>query len=205
MKYLSIKDSKEISINIERSIFIGNAQKVNTIEEAQNYIKYITQKYNNATHNCWAYKVGDGNQEFFHYSDNGEPSGTAGKPIYGIIEKYNLFNVAIVVTRYFGGVKLGIRGLIDAYSSCAEEVVKNSRLTKFETTFIFEVRCSYSNYSQILRLISQESGIYLSFQEFLEDVFFRIEIIESTKERVLPIIENNSQEITFIGTSEREL
>ncbi len=65
-----------------------------------------------------------GIKNFFHYSDNGEPSGTAGKPIYGIIEKYNLFNVAIVVTRYFGGVKLGIRGLIDAYSSCAEEVVK---------------------------------------------------------------------------------
>lgn len=205
MKYLSIKDSKEISINIERSIFIGNAQKVNTLEEAQNFIRSITQKYNNATHNCWAYKIVDGNQELFHYSDNGEPSGTAGKPIFGIIEKYNLLNVVIVVTRYFGGVKLGIRGLIDAYSICTEEVIKNSKLSEYETTFIYKVRCNYSSYSQILRLISQETGLYFLNQEFLEDVSFRIEIIESLKEKVLPIIENYSQEISFVGISEREL
>jgi uncharacterized YigZ family protein len=205
MKYLSIKDSKEISINIERSTFIGNAQKVNTLEEAHNFIRSITQKYNNATHNCWAYKIVDGNQELFHYSDNGEPSGTAGKPIFGIIEKYNLLNVVIVVTRYFGGVKLGIRGLIDAYSICTEEVIKNSKLSEYETTFIYKVRCNYSSYSQILRLISQETGLYFLNQEFLEDVSFRIEIIESLKEKVLPIIENYSQEISFVGISEREL
>jgi len=205
MKYRSIKESQETSINIERSIFIANAQKVNTLEEAQNFIKVITQKYNNATHNCWAYKILDGDQELFHYSDNGEPSGTAGKPIYGTIEKFDLSNVAIVVTRYFGGVKLGIRGLIDAYSTCAEELIKNSKLAEYETTYIYAVRCDYSDYSQILRLISKEPGIYFLDQKFTEDVFLKIEIIESYKEKILPIIESKLQEISFVRTSEREL
>ncbi len=205
MKYRSIKESQETSINIERSIFIANAQKVNTLEEAQNFIKVITQKYNNATHNCWAYKILDGDQELFHYSDNGEPSGTAGKPIYGTIEKFDLSNVAIVVTRYYGGVKLGIRGLIDAYSTCAEELIKNSKLAEYETTYIYAVRCDYSDYSQILRLISKEPGIYFLDQKFTEDVFLKIEIIESYKEKILPIIESKLQEISFVRTSEREL
>ncbi|HOB15876.1 MAG TPA: YigZ family protein [Defluviitoga sp.] len=205
MKYRSIKESQETSINIERSIFIANAQKVNTLEEAQNFIKVITQKYNNATHNCWAYKILDGDQELFHYSDNGEPSGTAGKPIYGTIEKFDLSNVAIVVTRYFGGVKLGIRGLIDAYSTCAEELIKNSKLAEYETTYIYAVRCDYSDYSQILRLISKEPGIYFLDQKFTEDVFLKTEIIESYKEKILPIIESKLQEISFVRTSEREL
>lgn len=205
MKYRSIKESQETSINIERSIFIANAQKVNTLEEAQNFIKVITQKYNNATHNCWAYKILDGDQELFHYSDNGEPSGTAGKPIYGTIEKFDLSNVAIVVTRYFGGVKLGIRGLIDAYSTCAEELIKNSKLAEYETTYIYAVRCDYSDYSQILRLISKEPGVYFLDQKFTEDVFLKIEIIESYKEKILPIIESKLQEISFVRTSEREL
>lgn len=205
MKYRSIKESQETSINIERSIFIANAQKVNTLEEAQNFIKVTTQKYNNATHNCWAYKILDGDQELFHYSDNGEPSGTAGKPIYGTIEKFDLSNVAIVVTRYYGGVKLGIRGLIDAYSTCAEELIKNSKLAEYETTYIYAVRCDYSDYSQILRLISKEPGIYFLDQKFTEDVFLKIEIIESYKEKILPIIESKLQEISFVRTSEREL
>jgi len=205
MKYRSIKESQETSINIERSIFIANAQKVNTLEEAQNFIKVITQKYNNATHNCWAYKILDGDQELFHYSDNGEPSGTAGKPIYGTIEKFDLSNVAIVVTRYYGGVKLGIRGLIDAYSTCAEELIKNSKLAEYETTYIYAVRCDYSDYSQILRLISKEPGIYFLDQKFTEDVFLKTEIIESYKEKILPIIESKLQEISFVRTSEREL
>ncbi|HQA37147.1 MAG TPA: YigZ family protein, partial [Acetomicrobium sp.] len=92
-------------------------------EEAKKIIREISKEHSNATHNCWAYKVGvDFPQK--HYSDGGEPSGTAGKPILGEIERANLTNAVIVVTRYFGGIKLGVRGLIEAYGQTAREAIK---------------------------------------------------------------------------------
>ncbi|MGB4096154.1 MAG: YigZ family protein, partial [Acetomicrobium sp.] len=112
--YLEPGENAKVELTIRRSRFIGHLRVAGSVEEAKKIIREISKEHSNATHNCWAYKVGvDFPQK--HYSDGGEPSGTAGKPILGEIERANLTNAVIVVTRYFGGIKLGVRGLIEAY------------------------------------------------------------------------------------------
>lgn len=202
IRYKSIIEPKEVKLNIERSEFIGNVQKVDTSESAQEFIKEISQKYINATHNCWAYKVYENEREIFNYSDNGEPSGTAGKPIFGVIEKYGLSNIAIVVTRYFGGVKLGIRGLIDAYSSTAEEAVKKSKVVNYHKTSIYEVECDYSQFSEIERLTRKIYDFKIIDQNFGVDVHFTFEIPEENKAKILKIFENKVNKIKFLLSGE---
>jgi len=202
LNYKSIKDPIEVTYTVERSKFIGNIAKVNSIDEAQKFVKEISKRYNNATHNCWAYKVHEEGREISNYSDNNEPSGTAGKPIYGVIEKFGLSNVALVVTRYFGGVKLGIRGLIDAYSKTAEEVVKASKVVTYEKTFIYEAKCDYSNFSFIQNLMQKQNNFKIIEQNFSDEVYFIFEVLEHNQEDVLSLIKNKVYNLNFIGNSE---
>jgi uncharacterized YigZ family protein len=205
LNYKSIKDPIEITYTVERSKFIGNIAKTNSVDEAQKFIKQISQMYNNATHNCWAYKVHEGGREIANYSDNNEPSGTAGKPIYGVIEKFGLLNVTIVVTRYFGGVKLGIRGLIDAYSKTAEDVVKASKVVTYEKVFIYEAKCDYSNFSFIQNLMQKQNNFKIIKQNFSDEVYFIFEVLEDNKEDVLSLIKNKVYKLNLVGNSEGTL
>ena len=118
MNLYTISCDFQHEIVIEKSRFICTLKKVATEEEAQEFIKEIKKKYWDATHNCSAYTIGE-NDQIQKADDDGEPSGTAGRPILEVIKKNNLKNVAIVVTRYFGGIKLGAGGLIRAYSKSA--------------------------------------------------------------------------------------
>jgi len=114
--FYSIEDQRTTSIKIKRSIFICTLEYVNSIEKAKNFISRISKENKTATHNCWAYILGE-KGDIFHCSDAGEPSGTAGKPMLNTLQSHDMTNIAAVVTRHFGGVKLGVRGLIDAYST----------------------------------------------------------------------------------------
>lgn len=196
--YFSILNPVETTIKIKRSEFIGNVKKVKTEEEAKEFIKQVSSKYRNATHNCWAYKV-EGNK--FNYSDDGEPSGTAGKPIFGVIEKHNLMNIAIVVTRYFGGVKLGVRGLIDAYSQCAEETIINSKIGKYIDLNIYEVKTDYSKYAEIERLLKRLNGWKIIENEFTADVKFEIAIEEDKEDSILEILKYKGK-VEYLRTEE---
>ncbi len=129
-RYKTIEGTIENKINIERSIFIATLRGVEDEYEAKNFISEMSKKYADATHNCPAYRV-IGKSEIVEFSsDAGEPSGTAGIPMLNVLKRSELLNVAVVVTRYFGGVKLGIRGLIDAYSTSAEEAIEKAKLSK---------------------------------------------------------------------------
>jgi uncharacterized YigZ family protein len=113
---------KEITIEsrIRKSVFIGHVRICGNEETAREKLKAISAVHKQATHNCWAYRVGiDRVQEY--YSDDGEPGGTAGKPIMGALLRNGVTNCLLVVTRYYGGVKLGVRGLIEAYGNTAQE------------------------------------------------------------------------------------
>jgi len=113
---------KEITIEsrIRKSVFIGHVRICENEETAREKLKAISAVHKQATHNCWAYRVGiDRVQEY--YSDDGEPGGTAGKPIMGALLRNGVTNCLLVVTRYYGGVKLGVRGLIEAYGNTAQE------------------------------------------------------------------------------------
>lgn len=117
-KYKTVRQSGDKEIVIKKSRFIGHVKPVETEAEAIQFIEEIKKKHWNATHNCSAYMIGE-RDEIQKQSDDGEPSGTAGKPILEVIKNQGLKNVAIVVTRYFGGIMLGAGGLIRAYTDGA--------------------------------------------------------------------------------------
>lgn len=117
-QYRTVDGFGEKEIIIRRSRFIGHAAPVADEEEAQRFVEEIRKKHPQATHNCYAYVAGERDQ-FQKQSDDGEPSGTAGKPILEVIKRRGLKNVAVVVTRYFGGILLGAGGLVGAYTEAA--------------------------------------------------------------------------------------
>ena len=115
------KDSK-VTIEITKSIFHSIMRHVDNVDDAKTFFQEIRDEYPNATHYCTAYVIGK-NGEYGHYNDDGEPSGTAGMPMFDVLRKNDLTNIAVVVVRYFGGIKLGTSGLIVAYKAAAADAI----------------------------------------------------------------------------------
>lgn len=140
-EFKTIKDKSEGTYSELRSKFLAFAHHVTTVEEAMALVEQYQKKYYDARHVCWAYMLG-AERETFRSNDNGEPSGTAGKPILGQINSNELTDIIILVVRYFGGVKLGTSGLIVAYKTAAAEAIANAeietRTVDEEFTFNFE-------------------------------------------------------------------
>ncbi|NLJ72270.1 MAG: YigZ family protein, partial [Syntrophomonadaceae bacterium] len=122
MYYYSVSDEVIGEIVIKKSRFIGYISPVNSETEAEDIVKKAKQKWPNARHYCYAYVLREQNLE--RYSDDGEPSGTAGVPILGVLRNQNLENIIVVVTRYFGGTLLGAPGLVRAYSNATSQVIQ---------------------------------------------------------------------------------
>ena len=140
-EFKTIKDKSEGTYSELRSKFLAFAHHVTTVDEAMALVEQYQKKYYDARHVCWAYMIGP-ERETFRSNDNGEPSGTAGKPILGQINSNELTDIIILVVRYFGGVKLGTSGLIVAYKTAAAEAIANAeietRTVDEEYTFSFE-------------------------------------------------------------------
>ena len=122
--FITIKENISSEIVEKKSKFIANLFYVETVQEAEQIIKQINKKYFDARHNCIAYRIVEDEQIVEKSSDNGEPSGTAGAPMLNILQKNNLANVLIIVTRYFGGILLGTGGLVRAYSNSLLRAMK---------------------------------------------------------------------------------
>src|SRR5690625_4540546 len=146
--YLTVKNYGKHEINIQKSRFIGYVQRVETEEEAQEFIRKIQKKHHDATHNCFAYIIGE-NDQIQKANDDGEPSGTAGIPILEVIKRQNLKNTAVVVTRYFGGIKLGAGGLIRAYGKSTAEAIKATGIVKRQFMQGIAVKVDYSLIGQL--------------------------------------------------------
>lgn len=149
------------TITIKGSKFVSYIYNTSTKEEIDSIISALRKEHYKATHICYAYNLGkDKSIEFF--TDAGEPSGTAGKPIMGVIQKNKLNDTLIVVVRYFGGTKLGIRGLIEAYRKSAEEIVKASKIitkSKFEK---IEIAIKYTHLSTVEYQVRNRNGLWIS-------------------------------------------
>jgi uncharacterized YigZ family protein len=151
--YKSVTSECSVKLNIKRSIFIATLNGIENEKSAKGFIKTLQKKYFNATHNCPAYIIKNSPENIEFYSDAGEPSGTAGRPIIGEIKKNELVNVVLVVTRFFGGVKLGIRGLINAYSLAARTVIEKAEIITFDTAPCYKIKIPYENYGKVLQEI----------------------------------------------------
>ena len=159
MEYRTIKEDGQVQEEIKKSRFICHAKRVYSEEEARDFISAIKKEHYKATHNCSAFIVGE-RSEIKRTSDDGEPSGTAGVPMLGVLENHNLTNVCVVVTRYFGGIKLGAGGLIRAYAGSVALAVKEIGIIEIKEQSGFQIHITYAQY--------QEYGNFLKKHNLME-------------------------------------
>lgn len=170
--YKTIEEEGEAIYTEKRSKFLAFAIPVTTLDEVKEQLEYYQKKYFDARHVCYAYRLGErGEQE--RANDNGEPSGTAGKPILGQIHSKELTNVLVIVVRYFGGVKLGTSGLIVAYRAAACEALE--AVEHVEKTINGEIvlRFSYPLLNEVLRVVKEEEPKVVE-QVFDNDCMIRL-------------------------------
>ena len=143
----SVQKETVIEFEEKKSKFIGYIKPITTVLEGENFIEKIKKMHPNATHNVPLYRVIENGQEYFKYNDNGEPSNTAGKPMAEILNILDVYNVAIVATRYFGGVKLGAGGLIRNYAKTAKLAVNEAEIVEYiqKSTFIIDYKYEYTS------------------------------------------------------------
>lgn len=162
--YLTLTQKSEGLYKEKMSKFISFAIPVQSSDEAKEIIKSYQKEYYDARHVCWAYMIGTIRTEFLS-NDNGEPSGTAGKPILGQINSFNLTNVLIVVVRYFGGIKLGTSGLIVAYREAAKDAINNSEIIEMHEEELIAFTFPYLAMNDVMKLIKQ-LNLKVKNQEF---------------------------------------
>lgn len=150
----TIKEKTFAEITIKHSKFISQAFPTITTDEVNTILKEIRKQYNDASHNCFAYFIGN-DKNTFRYSDDGEPNGTAGKPIATAIQDYDLTNILVIVTRYFGGVKLGTSGLFRAYYGAAKEALSKAEIITIPITIPISFTIDYATYSSNQNIIFQ--------------------------------------------------
>lgn len=153
-EYKIVYEGAEAEIVEKKSRFIATVMPVKTEEEALLFIESLKKKYWNATHNCFAYTVGE-NQELLRFSDDGEPGGTAGKPMLDVITGAKLHNVAVVVTRYFGGTLLGTGGLVRAYSGAAQAGLLASKIITKTLGFKLKITTDYTGLGKIQYILGE--------------------------------------------------
>ena len=148
MEFKTIKEDGQVQEEIKKSRFICHIKRVTTEDEARNFIQAVKKEHYKATHNCSAFILGE-RSEMKRSSDDGEPSGTAGVPMLGVLENHQLTNVCAVVTRYFGGIKLGAGGLIRAYAGSVALAIKEIGIVHIKEQLGLRLTLSYSQYQEL--------------------------------------------------------
>jgi len=193
-EFITILTDEEAEIVEKKSKFIANIFRVETIEDAEEKIKIIKKKYHDARHNCVAYRVFQNGQVIEKSSDDGEPSGTAGGPMLNILQKNNLCNIVVIVTRYFGGILLGTGGLVRAYSDatqkCIEKCIKIYKVDGIE----MQIKLDYSNL-EIFKYYCKNNDIKINKMNYAEDIILKIEMEKNRKNIFLKDIETKTLNI----------
>ena len=206
MEFRTIKEDGQIQEEIKKSRFICHIKRVTTENEARNFIQAVKKEHYKATHNCSAFILGE-QSEIKRSSDDGEPSGTAGVPMLGVLENQQLTNVCAVVTRYFGGIKLGAGGLIRAYSSNVALAIKEIGIVHIKEQLGLRIALSYSQYQELPNFLKAN---HLQEQDtsFTEQVQTTIFVDKDDKDSVIEeLIElfNGKVDITDQGLRKVEV
>ncbi|MDY4669491.1 MAG: YigZ family protein [Oliverpabstia sp.] len=190
-RYKTIYQGNVGEIIEKKSRFIATVRLVESEEEALAFIEEMRKKYWNATHNCFAYVIGE-HREIVRCSDDGEPSGTAGKPMLGVLLGEELYNTAVVVTRYFGGTLLGTGGLVRAYSKAVQEGLAQSQIIEKQYGIILEIGTDYQGLGKIQYIIG-ENKIPLLDSQYTDVVTLQVLLPMGEKERfVAELIEGTN-------------
>ena len=192
--YITIKGRAEARFEEKKSVFIGYACHVESEEEALAFVKEIKEKHKDATHNCYGYVMKGG--ILCRYSDDGEPQGTAGKPILDMLVKSGVDDVCVVVTRYFGGTLLGTGGLVHAYSLGAKMAVEAAGIVQFENYVVFKVTASYSDYQKISFELEKCDAI-IDSTDYADNVTVQFAVKEANADLI-------SKRITEISSGKNE-
>ena len=181
-EYATILEEGNGEIVEKKSRFIGYVRHVETEEDAISFVNEIKKKHYDARHNCYAYTVGQ-EQPLLRSSDDGEPGGTAGKPILEVITGNKLCNVCIVVTRYFGGTLLGTGGLVRAYTDASKAAIEATKIVIKQLVVPFSITTNYTDLGKIQYILGNE-GIAITDSEYGEDVILRTAIFVDDVERI---------------------
>lgn len=169
----NIEKEEIIEFIEKKSRFIGYIKPVNSVEEANKYIDKIRNEHKDATHNVPVYRVIENAQEYFKYNDDGEPQGTAGKPMADILERRDIYNVAMVAVRYFGGIKLGAGGLIRNYARVSKELIDQCNLITYVEKRKIIISFDYAKKGLIDKYI-KDNNIEVLEQSFLDRINMKI-------------------------------
>ena len=204
MEYRTIKEDRQVQEEIKKSRFICHAKRVYSEEEARDFITAIKKEHYKATHNCSAFIVGE-RSEIKRTSDDGEPSGTAGVPMLGVLENHNLTNVCVVVTRYFGGIKLGAGGLIRAYAGSVALAVKEIGIIEIKEQAGIQIHMTYAQYQEYGNFLKEHNLIELE-TNFTDQVDTMIFIDKEKKDGIkADLIEFFNGKVTLTDKGLREV
>ena len=173
MEFRTIKEDGQVQEEIKKSRFICHVKRVYSEEEARNFITAIKKEHYKATHNCSAFIVGE-RSEIKRTNDDGEPSGTAGVPMLGVLENHNLTNVCVLVTRYFGGIKLGAGGLIRAYAGSVALAVKEIGIIEIKEQAGIAIQMSYAQYQEYSNFLREHklTEIDTNFTDQIDTIIY---------------------------------
>ena len=179
-RYITIKNDAETEISEKKSRFIATVKRVESQEDAETYLNALRKKYWDATHNCYAYQIGERN-EIQKCSDDGEPQGTAGKPILDVLKGKEIKNTLIVVTRYYGGTLLGTGGLVRAYGRAAKEGVLEAGLIEKLSVCLYTLEMTYPLSGKVQYLLNEHNYV-IRETAYTEVVRFVVEVVASEEE-----------------------
>lgn len=193
-EFITIKEDTEYVLVEKKSKFIANLIKIENQKDAEEKIKSLKKKYYDARHNCVAYRVIEDDTIIEKSSDDGEPSGTAGGPMLNILQKNNLCNVLVVVTRYFGGILLGTGGLVRAYSDSLVGAIDNAKKVSQMPGIEFEVILDYNQFEKF-QYYCKSNNIEITNTSYLDNIICKIAVEESIKDKVMEDYQNKSLNI----------
>ncbi|MDU4468158.1 MAG: YigZ family protein [Streptococcus mitis] len=204
MEFRTIKEDGQVQEEIKKSRFICHAKRVYSEEEARTFITAIKKEHYKATHNCSAFIIGE-RSEIKRTSDDGEPSGTAGVPMLGVLENHNLTNVCVVVTRYFGGIKLGAGGLIRAYAGSVALAVKEIGIIEIKEQAGIAIQMSYTQYQEYSNFLKEHDLMELE-TNFTDKVDTMIYVDKEEKENIkASLVEFFNGKVTLTDQGLREV
>ena len=204
MEFRTIKEDGQVQEEIKKSRFICHAKRVYSEEEARDFITAIKKEHYKATHNCSAFIIGE-RSEIKRTSDDGEPSGTAGVPMLGVLENHNLTNVCMVVTRYFGGIKLGAGGLIRAYAGSVALAVKEIGIIEIKEQAGIAIQMSYAQYQEYNNFLKEHNLMELD-TNFTDQVDTMIYVDKAEKENIkAALVEFFNGKVTLTDQGLREV